>query len=158
MTELPWVAEKDWIDFLKLRASWGQNGNADGIGNFDYTSLIYNGLNYTFGSEQVQVNGAGPINTSNPDLKWETVEQTNIGVDADLYKGKLNIVADYFVKNTNDMLAVVPLPGVVGFLPSATNVASAKNSGFEFMVNHRNQKGLVEYEVGGNISLSLIHI
>lgn len=152
MTELPWVAEKDWIDFLKLRASWGQNGNADGIGNFDYTSLIYNGLNYTFGSEQVQVNGAGPINTSNPDLKWETVEQTNIGVDADLYKGKLNIVADYFVKNTNDMLAVVPLPGVVGFLPSATNVASARNSGFEFMVNHRNQRGLVEYEVGGNIS------
>ena len=68
-------------------------------------------------------------------------------MDADLYKGKLNIVADYFVKNTNDMLAVVPLPGVVGFLPSATNVASAKNSGFEFMVNHRNQKGLVEYEV-----------
>ena len=152
MTELPWVAEKDWIDFLKLRASWGQNGNADGIGNFDYTSLIYNGLNYTFGSEQQQVNGAGPINTSNPDLKWETVEQTNVGIDADLYKGKLNIVADYFIKNTNDMLAVVPLPGVVGFLPSATNVASARNSGFEFMVNHRNQKGLVEYEIGGNIS------
>ncbi len=152
LTELPWVSEKDWIDFLKVRASWGQNGNADGIGNFDYTSLIYNGLNYTFGSEQVQVNGAGPINTSNPDLKWETVEQTNIGLDADFYKGKLNIVADYFVKNTNDMLAVVPLPGVVGFLPSATNVASARNSGFEFMVNHRNQKGLVEFEVGGNIS------
>lgn len=152
MTELPWVAEKDWIDFLKVRASWGQNGNADGIGNFDYTSLIYNGLNYTFGSEQQQVNGAGPINTSNPDLKWETVEQTNVGIDADLYKGKLNIVADYFIKNTNDMLAVVPLPGVVGFLPSATNVASARNSGFEFMVNHRNQKGLVEYEIGGNIS------
>ena len=149
MTELPWVAEKDWIDFLKLRASWGQNGNADGIGNFDYNSLIYNGLNYTFGSEQVQVNGAGPINTSNPDLKWETVEQTNIGVDADLYKGKLNIVADYFVKNTNDMLAVVPLPGVVGFLPSATNVASQELR-FEFMVNHQ-PEGLVEYEVGGNI-------
>ena len=152
MTELPWVAEKDWIDFLKLRASWGQNGNADGIGNFDYTSLVFNGLNYTFGSDQVQVNGAGPVNTSNPDLKWETVEQTNIGVDADLYKGKLNVVADYFIKNTNDMLAVVPLPGVVGFLPSATNVASAKNSGFEFAVNHRNQKGLWNYSIGGNIA------
>ncbi|MDA0912968.1 MAG: TonB-dependent receptor [Bacteroidetes bacterium] len=152
MTELPWVAEKDWIDFLKLRASWGQNGNADGIGNFDYTSLVFNGLNYTFGSEQVQVNGAGPVNTSNPDLKWETVEQTNIGVDADLYKGKLNVVADYFVKNTNDMLAVVPLPGVVGFLPSATNVASARNSGFEFALNHRNQVGDVNYSIGGNIA------
>ena len=152
MTELPWVAEKDWIDFLKLRASWGQNGNADGIGNFDYTSLVYNGLNYTFGSDQLQVNGAGPINTSNPDLKWETVEQTNIGIDADLYKGKLNVVMDYFVKSTNDMLAVVPLPGVVGFLPSATNVASARNSGVEFMLNHRNQIGEWNYAIGGNIS------
>jgi outer membrane receptor protein involved in Fe transport len=114
--------------------------------------LVFNGLNYTFGSDQVQVNGAGPVNTSNPDLKWETVEQTNIGVDADLYKGKLNVVADYFIKNTNDMLAVVPLPGVVGFLPSATNVASAKNSGFEFAVNHRNQKGLWNYSIGGNIA------
>ena len=152
MTELPWVAEKDWIDFLKFRASWGQNGNADGIGNFDYTSLVYNGLNYTFGSEQVQANGAGPVNTSNPDLRWETVEQTNVGIDADLYDGKLNIVADYFVKNTNDMLAVVPVPGVVGFLPSATNVASAKNSGVEFAVNHRNQVGEVSYSIGGNIA------
>ncbi len=152
LTELPWVAEKDWIDFLKVRASWGQNGNADGIGNFDYTSLVFNGLNYTFGSDQVQVNGAGPVNTSNPDLKWETVVQTNIGVDADLYNGKLNVVMDYFVKSTNDMLAVVPLPGVVGFSPSATNVASARNSGFELMVNHRNEVGLWNYSIGGNIA------
>jgi TonB-linked SusC/RagA family outer membrane protein len=152
LTELPWVAEKDWIDFLKLRGSWGQNGNADGIGNFDYTSLVLNGLNYTFGPEQQQVNGAGPVNTSNSDLKWETVVQTNVGLDADLYKGKFNIVLDYFVKSTNDMLAVVPLPGVVGFSPSATNVASAKNSGIELALNHRNQIGKWNYSIGGNIA------
>ena len=149
---LPWVDEKDWIDFAKLRASWGRNGNADGIGNFDFTSVVYNGLNYTFGLDQQQVNGAGPVITSNPDLQWETVEQTNIGLDLDLYEGKLNFVFDYFIKNTNDMLAVVPLPGVVGLNPGATNVASARNSGVELMLNYRGEKGDWKYNVGGNIS------
>ena len=137
---------------MKLRASWGQNGNADGIGNYDYTALVINGLNYTFSPDQQQVNGAGPVVTSNPDLKWETVEQTNIGIDADLYEGRLNIVLDYFVKNTRDMLAVVPIPGIVGLNPSATNVASAKNSGIELYANYRNEWGQVKYDVGGNIS------
>ncbi|MGB1074950.1 MAG: SusC/RagA family TonB-linked outer membrane protein [Flavobacteriales bacterium] len=148
----PWFDEKDWIDFAKLRASWGRNGNADGIGNFDFTSVVYNGLNYTFGLDQQQVNGAGPVTTSNPDLKWETVQQTNIGLDLDLYQGRVNFVLDYFVKNTNDMLAVVPLPGVVGLNPSATNVASAKNSGVEFMANYRGEKGDLTYNIGGNIA------
>jgi TonB-linked SusC/RagA family outer membrane protein len=152
LTELPWVTEKDWIEFVKLRGSWGRNGNADGIGNFDYTSIIYNGLNYTFGTDQQIVNGAGPVNTSNPDLKWETVEQTNFGVDLDLFQGKLNMVFDYFVKNTNDMLAVVPVPGVVGFNPSATNVASAKNSGIELEVSYKNFDNPMNYSLGGNIS------
>ena len=151
-TELPWVIEKDWIEFIKLRGSWGRNGNADGIGSFDYTSIVYNGLNYTFGPDQQIVNGAGPVNTSNPDLKWETVEQTNVGLDVDLFQGKLNMVCDYFVKNTNDMLAVVPVPGVVGFNPSATNVASAKNSGIELAVNYKNFDNPMSYSFGGNIS------
>jgi len=110
LTEIPWVIEKDWIEFAKVRASWGRNGNADGIGNFDFTSVVFNGQNYTFGPDQQQVNGAGPVTTSNPDLKWETVDQFNAGVDLDLYRGRFNIVIDYFVKNTNDMLAVVPVP------------------------------------------------
>ena len=152
LKSLPWVDEKEWIDFAKLRASWGRNGNADGIGNFDFTSVVYNGLNYTFGLDQSQVNGAGPVTTSNPDLRWETVQQTNIGLDLDLYKGKVNFVFDYFIKNTNDMLAVVPLPGVVGLNPSATNVASARNSGVELMLGYRDNKGDWDYSINGNIS------
>ena len=153
MTEKDFVKNNEKIDFLKLRASWGRNGNADGIGNYDYTSLVINGLNYTFSPDQQQVNGAGPVVTSNPDLKWETVEQFNIGIDADFYKGKLNTVVDYFIKNTNDMLAAVPLPGIVGLNPAATNVASAKNSGVELMVNYRNlDRDDFTYSVGGNIS------
>ena len=153
LTEKDFVKNNEKIDFLKLRASWGRNGNADGIGNYDYTSLVINGLNYTFSPDQQQVNGAGPVVTSNPDLKWETVEQFNIGIDADFYKGKLNTVVDYFIKNTNDMLAAVPLPGIVGLNPAATNVASAKNSGVELMVNYRNlDRDDFTYSVGGNIS------
>ena len=153
LTEIPWVVEKDWIEFAKVRASWGRNGNADGIGNFDFTSIVFNGQNYTFGPEQVQVNGAGPVTTSNPDLKWETVDQFNAGVDLDLYRGKFNVVLDYFVKNTNDMLAVVPVPGVVGFLPAATNVASARNKGVELALTYRGEKGDWDYDINGNISI-----
>jgi len=153
LTEKEFVKNIDQIEFLKVRASWGQNGNADGIGNYDYTALVTNGLNYTFGSDQQQVNGAGPIFTSNPDLRWETVQQTNIGLDADLYKGKLNFVFDYFIKDTKDMLARVPIPGVVGLEPSATNVASARNSGVELYLNYRNKdRKDFTYSVGGNIS------
>ncbi len=153
LTEIPWVVEKDWIEFAKVRASWGRNGNADGIGNFDFTSIVFNGQNYTFGPDQVQVNGAGPVTTSNPDLKWETVDQFNAGLDLDLYRGRFNVVLDYFVKNTNDMLAVVPVPGVVGFLPAATNVASAKNTGVELALTYRGEKGDWNYDINGNISV-----
>lgn len=152
LTQLPIFDEKPWLDFLKVRASWGRNGNADGIGNYDYTALVINGLNYTFGPDQQQTNGAGPVVTSNPDLRWETVGQTNFGIDADLMEGRVNIILDYFVKNTNDMLAVVPIPGVIGLNPAATNVASAKNSGVELFASYRNEESLIKYEIGGNIS------
>ena len=152
LTEVSFLQDKEWIDFMKLRGSWGQNGNADGIGNYDYTSLVFNGQNYTFGPDQQQINGAGPVNISNPDLKWETVEQLNFGVDVDLFEGKFNVIADYFVKNTNDMLAVVPIPGVVGLNPSATNVASARNSGVELQLGYNIIREVMTYNLSGNIS------
>ena len=153
LTGKEFVKSNDKIDFLKVRASWGQNGNADGIGNYDYTALVVNGLNYTLGGDQQQTNGAGPIFTSNPDLRWETVQQTNLGVDADFFNGKINLVLDYFIKDTKDMLASVPIPGVVGLEPSATNVASARNSGVELYLNYRNNdREDFSYSVGGNIS------
>ena len=71
LTERPWFAEKDWIDFFKVRGSWGRNGNAE-IGDYAYNPVIVNGLNYTFGSDQAQTIGSGPVAIANPDLKWET--------------------------------------------------------------------------------------
>lgn len=65
---------------LKLRASWGQNGN-ESIGNFGYTSVIGNSNIYYFGDGKTQYNGTQPTRIANPSLKWETSEQTNFGID-----------------------------------------------------------------------------
>ena len=119
LSERPWFDEKDWIDFFKVRGSWGRNGNAE-IGDYAYNPIIVNGLNYTFGNEQVQTIGSGPVAIANPDKKWETGEQINLGVDADfLDQYGWNLIFDIYEKNTIDMLAYVPNPGTAGLEPEA---------------------------------------
>ncbi len=81
------------LTFFKLRASWGQNGN-DKIGDYSYSTVILPGQNYTFGSSEVIVNGSAPQQASNPDLRWETSEQTNLGVDVEFWNGKVNFSAE----------------------------------------------------------------
>ena len=116
LSERPWFDEKDWLDFLKFRASWGRNGNAE-IADYGYIASIVNGLNYTLGDQQLQTLGSGPVVVANPELGWETMEQYNFGFDADLFSGRFNVIFDLFEKNTLDMLAYVPIPGVVGLEP-----------------------------------------
>ena len=152
LTERPWFDEKDWVDFFKVRASWGRNGNAE-IGDYAYNPVIVNGLNYTFGLEQVQTIGSGPVVIANPDLKWETGEQINIGVDADFLEGRLNLVFDIYEKNTLDMLAYVPNPGTAGLEPGPSNVASARNRGAELALGYQGGEGDITYNLNGNISL-----
>jgi len=89
----------DAVSLFKLRASWGQNGN-DKIGNYSFSTIVNAGQNYTFGAEEIITNGNVPLVSANPDLKWETSTQTDIGLDVELYDGKLNFVADYYIKNT----------------------------------------------------------
>jgi TonB-linked SusC/RagA family outer membrane protein len=152
LTERPWFDEKDWVDFFKVRASWGRNGNAE-IGDYAYNPVIVNGLNYTFGSEQVQTIGSGPVVIANPDLKWETGEQINLGVDADFLEGRWNLVFDIYEKNTLDMLAYVPNPGTAGLEPGPSNVASARNRGAELALGYQGGEGDFTYNLNGNISL-----
>ena len=88
------------IESLKLRASWGQNGN-DKIGDWQYLATVSSGARgYTF--NDVIYAGVSPTKVANPDLKWETSEQINIGVDARFMK-KFNFVVDYYIKNTKDL-------------------------------------------------------
>jgi len=141
----------DGLDFLKLRASWGQNGN-DRIGDYSFTTVVSSGQNYVFGPDETITNGSVPLNAANPDLKWETSTQTNFGVDAEAFNGKLSFTADYYIKKTSDMLYAPPIPLVAGTEPPVQNVATAENKGLEFALQYRNSDHAFRYAIGGNIA------
>ncbi len=139
------------VNFLKLRGSWGQNGN-DKIGNYNFTTVVYSGQNYTFGANQVITNGSVALTAANPDLKWETITQTDFGVDAELFNGRVSFTGDYYLKNTSDMLYAAPIPLTPGTAAPVRNVASVENKGLELAVNYRNRDHAFKYSVGGNIA------
>lgn len=152
-----WIAshESFWnidaINFFKLRASWGQNGN-DRIGDYSFTTVVYNGQNYTFGSGEVITNGSVALSAANPDLKWETSTQTDIGLDMEFFEGRFNFTTDYYIKKTTDMLYAAPIPLVAGTAPPIQNVANAENRGWELAFNYRNRDHAFRYSVGANVS------
>ncbi|MGE0590674.1 MAG: SusC/RagA family TonB-linked outer membrane protein, partial [Cyclobacteriaceae bacterium] len=125
----------DLFEELKLRASWGKTGNQE-IAN--YASQL------TFGTGPFAVLGGSvvgsvqPLRIANPDLKWETTTQINVGVDASIMAGKISATIDYFKKNTTDLLFNLPLPASSGFTSVLTNIGEVENSGFELLVNSTN--------------------
>jgi TonB-linked SusC/RagA family outer membrane protein len=131
----------DWLSSLKLRASWGQSGNQE-IPDKAYESL------YT------QVGGVVKlVRIANPDIKWETTTQTNFGLDLSVLKNKLSFSADYFIKNTDDILLTIALPGIIGsFSPSYINSGTVSNKGFEFGLNYFNNEHAFKYSVNANIA------
>ncbi len=141
----------DLASFLKLRASWGQNGN-DKIGDYSFTTIVYSGQSYTFGTGEIITNGNAPLEASNPDLKWETSIQTNVGIDLELLEGKVGFTGDYYIKRTKDMLSRVPIPTVVGVRSPFQNVGTMENRGLELSLQYRDRAGAFRYSIGGNVS------
>jgi TonB-dependent starch-binding outer membrane protein SusC len=152
-----WVASRedffpqsDVINFAKLRASWGQNGN-ENIGDFQYTSLVQKGLNYYFGTGQNLSNGIQPDFYPNPRLKWETSEQLDIGVDLSLLTGKVTVAFDYYEKRTKDwLISGAPFPMLIGNNGPVINAGEVKNSGIEIELGYQN-----EYTNGLMVDLKL---
>ncbi|SDZ39182.1 MULTISPECIES: SusC/RagA family TonB-linked outer membrane protein [Rhodonellum] len=129
------------VDFLKFRASFGLSGN-DQIGLFRYRGLLNGEATYVFNN--ALVNGAAIGATSNPDLKWETTRQTNLGVDLTLF-GKVDFTANYFIKNTQDLLfqpEVSALLGSYGAGGSAPviNAGNVSNKGLELELSYGTQR------------------
>ena len=122
------------LDFLKIRASWGQNGNQE-IGNYRWASTIATGAGYSFGDGTIFTSGAIPSAVPNPDLEWETSEQTNLGLDVRFWAGKLSVTADYYVKKTLGLLVAAPIPGIVGNNAPTVNGGNVQNSGLEMAFN-----------------------
>ena len=133
------LEEEDFIpdvfNQFKLRASWGQTGNQE-IGNYASQLTFGTGPNVVFNNA---IQGSViPQRIANPDLKWETTEQFNVGVDLGLQGGRYSATLDYFSKNSKDLLFNLPLPLASGFASVLTNVGEVKNSGFEFLFSSNN--------------------
>lgn len=139
-----------FLSDLKLRASWGRLGNQQ-IGDFPYVSSISLGSsNYIF--DDVIYTGAVQSVLANNDIRWETSETTNFGVDLGILEGKLNITADYFIKNTDDLLLVLPIPMVAGLSAAESNAASTRNKGIDLSISWRDRIGAFSYGARLNYS------
>ena len=142
---------RSWLSNMKLRVSWGKNGN-DNIGDFLYTTLTSMGSNYYFGNNSNMTIGSKANRLANPDLKWEESEQTDIGLDFGFFNGALTFTADYFIKKTNGMIIEMPIPSYVGESKPFGNVGDMENSGFEFELGYRGHVGDFNYSIKGNAS------
>lgn len=149
-----------WFDVLKLRFSWGSNGN-DQISNFLYSSLMDGGENYYFGGSYDVVNktnagtmvyGTSPGAVANPDIKWETSTQIDLGVDMRMFNSRLNFGFDYFNKKTKDMLAYMPVPVYIGQSAPMGNLGKMQNWGLEFETGWKDSYKDFSYNFGANFS------
>ncbi len=135
------------VDFLKLRASWGVNGNQE-IGDYQFVSRIDQSRGYIFGSGRLV--GASPFSVPNEDIQWEESTQLDIALDFGLYQSKLTGSLDYYVKTTGELLEVVAIPGHVGNAAPVANVGSVENQGVELSLNWQNAIGDLNYSIGAN--------
>jgi TonB-linked SusC/RagA family outer membrane protein len=148
----PWMAEtKDWLSFLKVRASWGQNGNAS-IANFQYLSTIVldDGASYAFDSEDAFATGAVGDVLANPDVSWETSEQLDLGIDARFFNSRLGVSIDGYIKDTRDWLVQAPIASVYGLNAPYINGGNIRNAGIELAVDWSKNTGDFTYGINVN--------
>lgn len=151
---LGWVvSEEDFftvedVSELKLRASYGITGNQSGINNFQARGL-WGGESY--GDSP----GTSPNQLANPDLKWETTKQLDIGIDIGLFEDRLTLVYDYYYKKTEDLLLAVPVPMSTGFSELVQNFGELENKGMEFgitadILQNSDLKWNIMFNIAGN--------
>lgn len=147
---------QNWLDYLKLRASWGQVGNQN-IDNYQYTAPITSSnTHYIFGTADgapVQSGywGAYPSRLANESVTWETSEQTNIGIDARFLKSRLSLTADFYIKTTKDWLVEAPILATAGTGAPFINGGDVKNTGVELALTWNDRAGKdFNYNIGVN--------
>ena len=142
------------VSFLKLRGSWGRNGNISVLSNYPYTAAIAKGSSwYQYGVDQIgSVYGSAPDKLANPSLTWETSEQIDFGIDARFLNNRLTFGFDYFDKRTKDLLFSVSIPSELGFTTVVTNGGNVLNRGLEFELGWRDRIGDFSYGISANFS------
>ena len=161
MSEEHWFEKNFWLTDLKLRAGYGQTGNQASVGNYAYASQLQT-VQYVFGDKQVP--GLAPWVLPNPNVRWETVEQYNVGADLSFFDQRLHATLDWYIKNTNDMLVPMSVPISSGYSDEAVpniNAGRMRNTGVEVSLNSLNFKGAftwtttVNFSYNHNLLLSL---
>jgi TonB-dependent starch-binding outer membrane protein SusC len=146
------LANSSLISDLKVRASWGISGN-DRIGNYIFEQTYNTGLDYHLGQSTI-VPAVALTSLANPGIRWEKIEQYNVGMDMALFKNKLNVTADYFTRISSDILYTnFPIPNSIGVTNlAAQNAAGMENRGIELSLNYRQNFGQLRMEIGGNVT------
>ena len=145
---------RDLVSMLKIRASWGRNGNISVLSGYPYsTSISYNSQSYQWGVVDNSIsNGSIPDGLANPDLTWETSEQTDLGLDLRMFDNRLTFGFDWFNKDTKDLLVKISPVAEVGISSTTVNAGSVNNSGLEFELGWQDSIGEVGYSINGNLS------
>lgn len=156
VSEEEWFKKRfDFVNDLKLRASWGKLGN-DRVDAFQYLSTydMYNGA--ILGETPNITKGFLPGRIGNPNITWEKVDSKNIAIDANLWNGLLGFTAEYFYQNRTDILTPkqASVPYYTGLSLPDQNIGEVSNQGVELMVTHRNHINDVNYHVSGNFTFT----
>lgn len=141
-----------WLDFFKLRASWGRNGN-QAISPFQYLSTIAFDTGYFPGIEKTNwTTAAYPNIMSNPDVTWETSEQTDIGFDSRFFNSRLGFTFDWYNKTTKDWLVQAPILGIMGTGAPYINGGDVRNRGWEVALSWRDN--IRDFSYGVNLNFA----
>ena len=146
---------RDFLSFLKLRASWGINGNIAVLSGYPYsTSISYNDKNYQYHVDDNTLDyGSVPDGLANPGLTWETSVQTDLGLDMRLFNNRLTFGFDWFNKNTEGLIvSIAPLAEIGISASTPVNAGSVNNRGLEFELGWQDNIGDFHYSLNGNFS------
>lgn len=138
----------DWINLMKVRASWGKAGN-DRIGDYAYMALL-SVVNTSWGDAVSP--GIAPSNMANEDLQWETTETVDLGFDMSLLQNRIQLNLDWYLNTTKDLLFSVPIPYTTGFSAMTKNIGSIQNKGWEIDLTSHNLVGAFTWSTNLNLS------
>lgn len=150
--EEPFMKHNKIFSDLKLRGSYGSTGNAGAIAPYQSLALEGSGSNYQF--NHIYTVGISPTGIPNKDLRWERSLQANVGLDIGLFNNRLNLVVDYYNKETKDLLFVKNLPLSSGYASVTGNFASIRNKGLELAADARILTGKFKWNVNANLSFN----
>ena len=149
---------KNAVNFAKLRLSWGQNGSIAGLGNYAYANDITSTGQYPTGLQKADgsweyIIGYAPSMAGNQELKWETSEQFNVGLDLRFLRDRLTVSFDWFDKATKDLIVTgITTSTIVGVSASPMNAGNVDNQGIELELRWKDQIGDFYYSIAGNFS------